>query len=201
MIKKTFIVLLVALFSQVIASCVNCHCDPPQTISYTHKSISLRNLDMGLPTPKISSSGVISAINYGVNIQVVTDRLSLLKQQFSWGLIQSAYACSCMENTYIPKESVTSIKIFSAYDFDDAHPSGTDLGLYFKAKGNNNNLVGLADYLKSFNDFYHIPQTIFYEGIFLQVPPKNSKRHKFKIAITLSDGRVLTSETTEIELT
>jgi len=199
MIKKILFVLGLALISQLIASCVDCHCTSPQTIYFTSKGTSLKNLDSSLPLPKVTSAGTIASTNYGIQIQLLTEQITLKKQQISWGLIQSAYACSCMEDDYIPKEEFSSLKIFSNNDFDDAHPKGTDLSLYFNAKSNDT-MSSLADYLKSFKDFKFIPPIIFYEGIFLQVPPKSGKKHRFKVSITLSDGRILESETTEVEL-
>lgn len=200
MIKKILLVFGLALISQLIGSCINCHCTSPQTIYFTNKGTSLKNLDSSLPQPKVTSAGTISSTNYGIQIQLITQQITSRKQQISWGLIQSAYACSCVEDDYIAKEGFSSIKIFSDNDFDDTHPKGTDLSLYFKAKSDDT-MISLADYLKSFKDFKYIPPIIFYEGVFLQVPPKSGKRHKFKVSITLSDGRILESETTEVELT
>ena len=113
--------------------------------------------------------------------------------------MQSAYACSCNEDNFISKEDILSLKIFSNEDFDSDHPKSADLSLYFKVK-KSNVMVPVANYIRSLRDFNDVFRDGFYGGIFLQVTPKINKKHKFKVIITLSDGRILEAETTQVEL-
>ncbi len=199
MIKKISSVFLLALISQLIVACINCNCPPVKTVYFNNKGISLKNMDLSLPQSMVTNSGHITATNYGIQIDLIKEFLILNKQPINWGIMQSAYACSCGEDNFISKEDILSLKIFSNEDFDADHPKNTDLSLYFKAK-KYNVMVPVADYIKSLKDFNNVFKDAFYEGIFLQVTPKINKKHKFKVIITLSDGRILEAETTEVEL-
>ncbi len=156
-------------------------------------------MDAALPQPMITSSNVISSTKYGIYIQLLTEQLALRKQHINWALIQTAQACSCAEDEFIPKEDILSIEIFSNNDFDASHPKNTDLSLYFKVK-RYINLISIADYMKSLKDSRYLSRYPFNEGIFLQVTPTSNKNHKFRLRIALSDGRILESETPEVEL-
>jgi hypothetical protein len=199
MIKKIFVVFSLALILQLISGCVDCNCGPVSKIHFTKKSFTLKNLDASLPQPMVSSAAIIASANYGMQIQLLTENLAVRKQNINWGLMQTAQACSCPEISFIAKEDITSIAIFSNNDFDASHPKNTDLSLYFKVK-KPNLMVTIADYLKNLKDYSYLASTAFYEGVFLQVSPTLNKKHKFRIKMTLSDGRILEAETTEVEL-
>lgn len=200
MIKKIFFVFALALISQLIVSCVNCNCLPIKTVYYTNTALLLRNMDFSLAEPKISNAAIISGANYGIQIQLQTEIIVLNKKQIRFGLMQAAYACSCPEDDFIAKDNIASLKIFSNNDFDATHPKNTDLSLYFKAK-RNNAMVTITDYIAAIKDQFDVYPNNFYEGVFLQTMPTLNKKHRFKIVITLTDGRVLEAETTEVELT
>lgn len=199
MIKKIAFVFAFALMTQLIVACVNCNCPPIRTIYYTNKGISLKNMDAALPQPSVTNAGIIASTKYGIQVQLLTQQLTLLKPRITFGIMQSAYACSCPEDDFIAKEDIFSLKVFSDQDFDSTHPKNTDLSLYFKAK-RYDTLLPIIDYIKSSKDMGYISSYDFYEGIFLQVAPSANKKHKFKVVITLTDGRTLEAETTEVEL-
>lgn len=92
-----------------------------------------------------------------------------------------------------------TLEIFSNNDFDASHPKNTDLSSYFKVKISNN-LNTITEYIKYINKFYQTSSNPFYWGTFLQVAPTLNKKHKFRLKMTLSDGRILEAETTEVEL-
>lgn len=200
MIKKILFVFGLALMSQLIVACINCNCPPVRTIYFTSKGLSLKNMDLSLPQPMVTNSGTISSANYGIQVQLQTTLLTMGTQHRTWGLMQSAYACSCNEDEFIGKEHILSLKIVSSNDFDTNHPKNTDLSLYFKAiKGAT--IIPIADYIKSSNELNYNIMYAFSEGIFLQAAPNMNKKHKFKLILTLSDGRIIEAETSEVELT
>ncbi len=200
MIRKIFFVFGLALIAQLIVACVNCNCPPTRTIYFTNKGLSLKNMDLSLPQPMITNAVTISNANYGIQVLLQTALLTMGKQHTTWGLMQSAYACSCNEDDLISKEDILSLKIVSNNDFDTSHPKNTDLSLYFKAR-KGATIIPIADYIKISNDINYDTMYAFYEGIFLQVTPNLNKKHKFKLTMTLSDGRILEAETPEVELT
>ena len=199
MIRKIILVFAFALISQLIAGCVDCNCQPSKTIYFTKKGLLLKNMDASLPQPMVSNAGIITSANYGIQIQFLIENLVSRKQQVKWGLMQSAYACSCVEDTFLPKEDILSVEIFSNNDFDSTHPKNTDLSLYFKVK-RYATTIPIADYIKSLKDLNSLAGNAFYDGVFLQVAPSINKKHKFKVRVALSDGRVLEAETIEVEL-
>lgn len=197
MIKKLLFVFGFVLTLQIITGC--CDCEPIRKIYFTRKGLSLKNLDATLPQPGLTNDSVISSTKYGIQIQLLNTQLALDKKRINWGLIQQAQACKCAGDDFIPKENILSIKIFSTNDFDTSHPRNTDLSLYFKVK-KYNTTVPITEYIKSLIDYPYMANTAFFEGIFLQVAPSMAKRHKFRLEIALSDGRILAAETTEVEL-
>ncbi|TBO41958.1 DUF5034 domain-containing protein [Pedobacter kyonggii] len=199
MIKKILFVFGLALMAQLIVACVICDCPPVKTIYFTNKGASLKNMDSALPQPMIANSGIISSANYGIQVQLLTAQLSLIKPAITWGLMQSAYACSCSDDNFIAKEDILSLKVFSNNDFDVNHPKDADLSSYFKVK-KGVTLISIDDYVKSSKDLSYNTRYAFNEGLFLQVKPSIAKKHTFKLIITLSDGRILEAETTEVEL-
>ena len=199
MIKKIIVIFGLALSLQLISGCVDCNCGPVKDIYFTKKALSLKNLDANLPEPRLTKDSVFASTRFGIQMQFVTEQVALKQHSVNWGLISAAMACSCEEDNIIGKEDISSVAIFSNNDFDTSHPKNTDLSLYFKAKWNNADMP-IADYLKILKDLKHSAIIAFYQGIFLQQAPTASKRHKFKVKINLSDGRVLEAETTEVEL-
>ncbi len=200
MIKKIFFVFALTLISQLIAGCVDCNCDPIRTVYFSKKNLSLKNMDASLPDPMLTNALIISSENYGIQFQLLTEQIASTKPRIKWGLIQTAHACKCAEDTRIAKEDILSVEIFSNNDFDASHPKNTDLSLYFKAKRLNSK-ISIAEYIKTLKDFDYLSIGAFNEGVFLQVKPSIGKKHKFKVRIYLSDGRILEAETTEVELT
>ena len=199
MIKKVLFVFVIAVVLQTIAGCVDCNCGPIKKIYFTRKGLSLKNMNSALPLPMVTDTGIISSANYGIQVRLLTEHLAVRKQKINWGLIQTAQACSCPEDDFIPKEDIASVEIFSNNDFDAAHPKNTDLSLYFKVK-NYKVTTPIAEHIKRLKDSNYIARQAFYDGVFLQTGPASSKKHKFKVRITLSDGRILEAETTEVEL-
>ena len=199
MIKKIFCVFGFALVLQLISGCIDCNCGPTKNISYTKKGLTLTSLDASLPQPMIAKESKISATKFGVRMQVQIEELALRKSAIKFGLIPTANACKCALDDYIAKENIAMIQIFSDSDFDVNHPRNTDLSLYFKVK-TFNSLIAITDYIKQPENLSLASSLVFYDGIFLQTAPNLSKKHKFRVKLTLTDGRILEAETLEVEL-
>ncbi len=199
--KKVIIVFILALGLQFVTSCnTNCRCSPVRDIYYTNSGVTVKNLDSKLPVPFVTTSKIIAGANYGIQIELQIQQLVRRKQNVNWGLIQSAYACSCIGDNYLAKESILSVEIFSNNDFSSDYPKNTDLSSLFKIKANNSTTT-IEEHTKLINNHKYGYPNLFYGGVFLQVKPSVSSKHEFKIRITLSDGRILEGKTTEVELT
>ncbi|WP_421939695.1 DUF5034 domain-containing protein [Pedobacter sp.] len=199
MIKKIIFLLGIAMMSQLMVACIDCNCPKPQNIYFTNNGLALKNMDRSLPSPMLSSAGTIAAANYGIHIQVLNEQLTAQNRRVKWSLMQAAYACSCEGNYFISKESISAIQIFSNNDFDSSHPKGTDLSLYFKVN-HFSGMISVTEYIKTLKDLNYSNDPSIFTYIFLQNAPGSNKKHKFRIVFSLSDGRSLLAETTEVEL-
>ena len=108
-------------------------------------------MDFSLPESKTSNAGIISSKNYGIQIQLQTEQLVSGKAQIRWNFIQAAYACSCVEDVGIAKETIASIQILSSNDFDATHPKNTNISLYFTTK-RNTSMITITDYIRSMQE-------------------------------------------------
>lgn len=200
MIKRIFLIVTLVSIIQLISGCIDiCNCPKQKKINYTNKDLSLINIDSSMPQAMITNSAKISTTNFGIRVNLITEQVALIKPKIHWGLIQTAYACSCAEDEYISKEDFVALEIFSNNDFDINHPKNTDLSPYFKVK-RGVPLVSVSEYISYLKSNEYYRKFAFNEGVFLQVAPTLSKKHKFRFRITLSDGRVLEAEAPEVEL-
>ena len=197
--RKILFLLLFPIMVQLVVSC--CSCVEPLIQHYSNKSISLQNLDNSGSEPVPSTSGSIAKTAYGIRLQVIREKTACIQKQTSL-FITSAYAMSCdcpPLNQYIPKDSITSIKIYTLNDFDSSHLSNADISDYFKVY-NLFSFSTINNYLKkSSSILYDESELETKADLLLMTPPIVNTQHKFNIQITLSDGRIF-QETLQIEL-
>ncbi len=201
MIKKVLLIFVLGLSLQLITGCDICKCTPSKDINFTRSSLSLQNLDATLPHPYYTKDSVISSTKYGIQLRLNAIILASRPIPRSFGFIQTAQACSCPEPLFVAKEDVLAIEIFSTNDFNSSHPKNTDLSSFFKLKLSANNLLTIDSYFQYLKKFPSKNYSAFFEGLYLQNAPEQSKKHKFRVRVTLSDGRILAAETAEVELT
>jgi hypothetical protein len=201
MLKKIALIFVLGFTLQLITGCVDCNCSKPEDILFTRNSMSLISLDASLPKPYYATNSVISGSKYGIQIRLNSTIQVSNSIRGSFGFIQTAYACSCAEPLFIPKEYVVAVEIFSDNDFNSFHPKNSDLSSYFQLKLPNDNIFTIADYLQYLKKFPQRNYSAFLEGLYLQYSPEKRSKHKFRVKVTLSDGRILEAETAEVELT
>ena len=198
--KKVIFLLLFPLIAEVVISC--CNCIEPVIQHYTNKSISINHLDNSRSEPLVSTSDSIIKKAYGIRLQLIRERLACIEKRQSV-FIQSAYAFSCgcpPAKQFLPKDSITAIKIYTLHDFDSNHPADSDVSGYFKIY-QAFTFSTIPDYIKtSYLVLYDDRELAKQIDFLLMTVPAISGQHQFKVEITLSDGRVLINETTTIEL-
>ena len=198
--KKVIFLLVFPLITEVVISC--CNCIDPVIQHYTNKSISVSNLDNTGQEPIVSTANSINKNAYGFRLQLTREKLACLEKRYSF-FIQSTYAMSCRcppPTQFMAKDSINSIKVFTIQNFDGAHPAGSDVSDYFKVyRGFSFTTIG--DFLKTSK------QTLFDErelqpltDFLLMTAPAIVGARRFKVQLTLSDGRVLETETSTIDL-
>ena len=199
-IKKLIIIILFPLIAEIVVSC--CQCTDSLVLYYTNKTLSISNLDNRGSEPIVSSSPSFIKTAYGIRINLVRENIACIKQT-NYFIIQSANATSCRcppITQFLPRDSITSLKIFALNDFDLNHSANSDISDYFKVY-KQYSFASINDYLKNLDSTVYDEQE-FDLGIdlLLMTAPTLSSKHKFKVQIILSDGRMLEQETSLTEL-
>jgi hypothetical protein len=197
--KKVIFLLIFPLIAEVVISC--CNCIDPVVQHYTNKTISASNLDNTGKEPVVSTANSINKNAYGFRLQLTREKLACLEKRYSFFIQSYAMSCHCPPPTqFMAKDSITSIKVFTIQDFDGTHPAGVDVSDYFK--------VYRQFAFFSISDFLTISQRTLYDerelqpqtDFLLMTAPTITGARRFKIQFTLSDGRILETETSTIDL-
>lgn len=198
--KKVIFLLVFPLIAEVMISC--CDCIDTVVQNYTNKSISVSNLDNSGKEPVAATANSINKNAYGIRLELTREKLACLEKRYSF-FIQSTYAMSCgcpPPNQFNAKDSITAIKVITLRNFDGTHAAGSEVSNYFKIY-NQFSFTSISDYLKSssatlFNEKDLKPQIDF----LLMTAPTVTGEHQFRIQLILSDGRILETETSTIDL-
>ena len=186
---------------EMIFAC--CDCKDPVFSYFTHKNLDLNILDNSGPDCVITESNQIAKSAFGIQIKL--DRKE--KTAFNWfskpSIFTKSYAFDCYcpaEEQFKAADSINAIEIICLTDFDSLHPANSNITEFFRVYEN------FSFYsIKTFINEKQITQFEFFEYeqlIFnlLLIDPPAFKTQKFKINISFSDGRILSSETRTIEL-
>lgn len=203
-VRKIILVLLMPVITHVIIAC--CNCPEPVVKRYSNESMTVQNLDNSSGVPLVITSATVPKNAYGIKVNlhraVVAYNVKRLPSFF-----QSAYAY-CDECgpklKIIAKDTIVDLKVFSIYDFDANHSANSDVSEYFTILTDIFSGT-IPDYLGSIKD-YPYDVTLYDESqleselsLFLTTAPELRTGNKFSVQITLSDGRILKQETSELE--
>lgn len=199
-INKILIVLLFPLITEVVISC--CNCLVPLIRYYTNKTVKIQNIDNSGSEPMITTANTVHKEAFGIRAQLNREKTACLSP-FKSLFIQTAYANGCRcppSNQFLARDSITAIQVFTLNDFDIMHASNSDISDYFKIF-QSFSLSTITDYIKKYDKVLYTDNELELKfDLLLMTPPTINKNHKFKIKITLSDGRILEGESTPIEL-
>ena len=210
--KKRLIVLfflLVPIASALFYSCICPPCPRQQFRVFTHKSLSLINLDNSGARPVESESLQLNKNAFGIRLYLEGEVISAATHRARGGslLIQSAYAISCgcpPAFTYTANENILSIRIFTMNDFDSQHPANSDITDLFRVGRSFSTVESfVANRRDSFEgdvEFEFWQEHELTIDLLLMFPPTANNKHQFEVQVALSDGRVLKQQTIEIEL-
>lgn len=200
-IRRVLILFTVTFIIQIVGSCCGCAgCEEALTNHYSFKSVAVTHLDNSGAKP-IASSGPVLKYAYGVGVTIEREQLAMISDVPRYSFFQSAYACDCVGNEYIPKDTLSTFKIFTVNDFDDTHPAGSDVSDYYRIS-NLNAYTQLDHYVDmyGFDTLYGPSQLQSTLEILLMTPPTLNTTHQFRIELVLTDGRVMEQMTTPIDL-
>lgn len=195
--------------AQIVVAC--CDCLDTVLKNYSNLSITVDNLDNGGEKPVVTNSTTVPKNAYGIKVNFHREIVAFNKKALPT-FFQSAYAFSCEcppPLEILAKDSIVTFKIFSVYDFDSNHSSNSDISEFFKIF-NYDSYSTINVYLNSKINYGHYYSnsawTLYDESelkfemtLLLMTPPKINTTNKFRIQITLSDGRVFEQETTDID--
>lgn len=199
--KKIIFILLLPLILEIVVSC--CECIEPIYQKYTNKALSINNLDNSGREPIVSTSTSIIKTAYGIRIQLLGEKIAGIERPNSI-FIQSAFAftkCNCPPSyQFLPKDSITTIKILSLNDFNSTHSANSEISDYFKVY-KYYSFSTIQDYIRNTNPVLNYESDLAIKiDLLLMTAPTINNQHKFRVQITLSDGRVLEQDTSIIEL-
>ena len=201
--------LLVPVTSVLFHSCICPPCPRQQFRDFTHKSLSLMNLDNSGARPVESELLQLNKNAFGIRLFLEAEFSPALTHQSRGGsfLIQSAYAVSCWclpEFVYTAKENILSITILTLNDFDSQHPANSDVTDLFRVARSFSTIENfVANRPHSFEvdielEFWQEQELTI--DLLLMFPPSANNKQQFEVQVALSDGRILKQQTTEIEL-
>ncbi|RAW00349.1 DUF5034 domain-containing protein [Pseudochryseolinea flava] len=196
--RKVLLVLAVPFLLDVASSC-SMGCDV-ETYQYVHKDLQVANLDNS-GAKAVVTSGEVKRSAYGIRLSISRDAIAAILHEPGLSFSTKLYASDCIENEYIAKDSITSIKVVSLVNFDEEHGAGSDVSDYFK--------VGLTGAFTALDDYVNMygHQTLNLNGpiqaheinLLLMTQPEPGT-YQFKLEVTISDGRNFEGTTNEIEL-
>ena len=198
--KRVSIIILTVFLLRVIISC--CDCPKLNEHKYSYDNLSVYNLDNSGQNPVISLTNIVPSKAYGIEIDFSLIRVALNRSK-TLTVFPEAFAqdCFCLDSLqYIAKDTITSIDITTIDDFDSQRPANSDVSYLFKIL-QNNSYVTFQEYINQPEIIYQnkIPEKEILQ-LFLLQPPQFLGEHKFKIGITLSDNRLLTTTTNPVIL-
>lgn len=185
-----------------------CNCDVITIYkSYSHQTLSLKNLDNSGEQAMESDSLQLNKNAYGIRLylireEVVTAQHTQRNRSF---LIPSVYAmkCECApECVYSAKDSILSIKIVTLHKFDDQHPENSDITDYFKIAhtySSVKNYVATLHYTYPYDILAFLDKELKID-LLLMAAPETTENQQFEVQLVLSDGRILKQQTPEIKL-
>jgi hypothetical protein len=207
---KVLVLLSLPFMAQVFAAC--CECLDTVLKNYSNKIMTVANLDNSGIQPVVTNSSSVPKNAYGIKVEIQREIVACAQKQIPT-FFSSAYAlsCECPPTLAIAaKDSIVSFKVFSVYDFDDDHPANSDISEFFRVT-DYDAYATIPQYLSTQSSFRYSrfgyskwtltaeDQLNFEITLLLLTAPKINSANKFRVDITLSDGRIFEQETIEID--
>lgn len=189
--RKVIFVLIVIFLTRLVTSC--CRCDEPGKMHYFFDTISVHNLDNSGEYDCVSTSEYISKEAFGLQIELTIKKESNHFRPRSINFsAANATSCECVYEQYLPKDTISSLSVFTVNDFDGKHIAESDISPYFKVV-TPNGFISINEYLK-------LPETIYENWLpekeqitlyLLQSPTNLEEKHSFKVEIGFSNGELV----------
>ena len=193
-----FFLFLPLLMDVFIVGC--CDCPPTEYFDYSNCSMQVKNLDNAGAKPVAASSDTISKEAYGIQLSIERSE-GICSHQTLPLFSSTSYAltkCKCDYEVHEYLDSASSISIITLNDFDQAHPSNSDITAYFKTGG----------FMEVNSSLPEINQTLYNRDsvenlvldVFLFSSPEAAGENQFKIEIGFMNGKTLEATTSNVYL-
>lgn len=186
--RKIAFVLAVIFLIKLVTAC--CRCNEPDKMYYLFDDILVHNLDNSGEFAFISTSDHILKDAFGLQIELSikkeSDHFKPRSIDFS---VANATSCDCVYEQYFPKDTVSSLSIFTTNDIDEMHIAGSDISSCFKVF-TPNGFISIEQYLKLPEMIYEnwLPEKEQITLYLLQSPTNFEEKHSFKVEIGFSNG-------------
>lgn len=189
--RKVIFVLIVIFLTRLVTSC--CRCNEPGKMHYYFDTVSVHNLDNSGEIVRISTSERILKEAFGLEVDLTIKKESkhFRPRSIDFSAANATY-CECLYEQYLPKDTISSLSIFTLNTFDGNKIAGSDISSYFKVVMPNG-FISIDQYLK-------LPETIYGNWLpekeqitlYLLQPPTNlEEKHSFKVEIGFSNGELV----------
>ncbi|MDH7463045.1 DUF5034 domain-containing protein [Chitinophagaceae bacterium 26-R-25] len=186
-LTRIFCWLLLLMIAGTIEACCNC----PEGLRYLFAidKIKLQILDNSGPNPVVASADTLCKKCYGVLLELETVKVGQHKTRQPL-FMESAYAgvCECLSSGFIgdSKDTIQSIQVFTALDFDSTHKAGADVTSYFFVDGTKplpaNGIFNQPIYTNT-----EEPKPIDYN--FILMHESAYSQCQFRIVVTVASGK------------
>jgi len=196
--KKIIFILLLPLLVEILSSC--CRCPELNHYEYSNCDITLQNLDNSGPNIIVAMSDSITEDNYAIRVAVNRSLDVCETYNYPSLFINSATACSCPSDTWTPRQEIRSLKIYTINHFDSSHYANSEVTEYFSAFSGDFS-TDIDSFIKNYN--YEANGYEDYERLFdllLNTTPTIGNKHRFKIVVSLAEGKKIIKKTSEVIL-
>ena len=196
---KIFFLLVIFNF---VGGC-SCDCKAPRYLDVTGLTVNVRHLTKLYPTlppvfDDLDSTQKVDFDSLGIGVSATGNYYGLV-QPSSFSFISSAYACKCpMGGSGGSLERIQEIKIVSAYPFTASGSANDLLNQYFDVVDFTHR--ELPQPLVNLDALIPTHPKLTQSGFFLRLKtkPTGSKKHKFTIKYTQTNGEIYSVTTQEI---
>lgn len=204
MLKKSFIIMLVAFVVQTISAC--CECDV-QSVEFTFSDMQIKNLNNTRGQTEFQESNLMykEAVAFHITVLGNDDpQDQQARLYFPFFSMNKAYATSCYCPTeYYTSNKINEIKIKTLLDINSEYPANSTVTDLFYGSGEN---WYSPDYLyEPLSTLQHKLETTYSTNnfvefaIFMNTPVENNTA-QFEITIILERGETIVQTTDLIEI-
>jgi len=201
--KKIIFVIFLFFIIKLFVSCCNCSDD---TTPMQLNDVAIRNLNSVGSSGYVNYNKTDTMLSAKVAFEVIISDSTIdynkmyAKNNLDFGFsIVNAFGCDCFQ-IFKPEQKIIDIKIFNLFDMNELIPANSDVTSNFFA------LISQSNLYTSIKNLYPLINHDVISAvpkiginIFCKLNIQNTKA-KFRINIGLSNGKILTAYTNEIQL-